>query len=93
MNLYRVLSEELYFPGNYYESPEPYKIFEYVVCGTRGQAKWDAWKKDRDSFTGYARDMPKFSVKLIAKNIKWGREVVTYSPDFPLEHYVKDAKL
>lgn len=60
---YEVLSElleEIVWGGHI----ETYRIYEVVEAESHAQAKWKAWKKDRNSFTGNVRDMPKFSVKL-----------------------------
>ena len=81
MNIYLVVSESLktivwedWF--NYVGHEESYCIAELVIAKSRGQAKWLAWKSDED-FTGDPRDMPKFSVKIRAKNVEGPPRIIS----------------
>lgn len=65
MNLYLVISEELHIYPRGLEPPEDYRICDLVVARNHSQARYLAWKNDRDSF--YAddlREMPKMAVRL-----------------------------
>jgi hypothetical protein len=81
MNIYAVISEQLAARVpilDFGEGPmEPYAIAELVAADTRAQAKWDAWKTDRDSFDGDPREMPKFSVRLVKRSVSEERGIVT----------------
>lgn len=74
MNLYLVVSEQLreavyedWF--NNVGHWEDYAICELVVARSRDHAKWQAWRGDRSSYTGDARDMPKFRIRLKQRNV------------------------
>lgn len=82
MNVYRVVSE----PIEYQDIIDPeiggpweeYCIAEIVAAPTRGRAKWLAWMSDEPHHYPFgARDMPKFSVKLVRKNEDWPEGLLT----------------
>ena len=69
MNLYLVISEELETSRDrlgYYES---YRIAELVLANSYSQARWLAWKNDKDSFSGCMLDMPRFTTRLKVKDV------------------------
>ena len=80
MNLYRVISEEVSVvvpilddgtgPTDYYH------IVELVVARNHGQAKYLAWKNDKAQFSADIRDMPKFSARLLCKNVPREAQIV-----------------
>lgn len=64
LNFYRCVSEALLNCGlDYYEPPESYCIYVIIEAKNRNSAIWKAWKTDKSSFTGDARDCPKFSCR------------------------------
>ena len=73
MNLYQVLSEVLLEKIQILDSGEgplePYRICEIIAADSRGQAKWTAWKHDKNTFGGSIVDMPKFEVRVIKKGV------------------------
>ena len=69
MNLYLVVSEELSYVAvidSWLGGPtEYYRIADMVVARSHGQARWLAWKNDKDNFNfGDIREMPKMAVRL-----------------------------
>lgn len=69
MNLYLVVSETLETVVCEDSSVnachiEPYHIVELVVARSRGQARYLAWKSDKDSFSHDICEIPKFRVEL-----------------------------
>jgi hypothetical protein len=44
---------------------EDYAIAQIVVAESRSKAIWMAWKTDKDSYNGDARDMPRFRAKMV----------------------------
>jgi len=72
-NLYLVISEAL--SGLGLDPPESYRIAEIVNARNRSQAKWLAWKTDKD-FDGDVKEMPHFSVNLKIKNTELQKPMV-----------------
>lgn len=56
---------------------EEYRISELVVSPSRSKAKWLAWKTDKPSRYDRVEDMPKFSVRQIAKGFVTKPRVVS----------------
>ena len=85
MKVYEVVSELLHDYGVAWgdppKPPEDYCIAELVVAGSRGQAKWLAWKMDR-SFSGIVQEMPRFTVHVVGRNAVGGIRVVTRDPRY-----------
>jgi len=86
VNLYLVVSEELteticedWYVGACHE--EPYRIAELVVARNNSQARWLAWRADRNSFDGDMRDMPKFRTKCQCKNVDGPARIVSSECD------------
>jgi len=81
MNLYLCISEEVntVVPVlDYGVGPiEYYHIAELVVARNRGQAKWLAWINDKDQYWLTIRDMPRFSVRIKAKNVEGEPRIVS----------------
>lgn len=84
MNLYLVISEQLEDHGDWYEPPEIYCIAELVVARNRSQAKYLAWKQDKNSFyPGYFIDeMPKFRINLKMKGLEGPARIVSNDTKF-----------
>jgi len=81
MNLYLVVSEEIYHVEWEDVSVsaghrEDYRIAELVVARNYGQARWLAWSADEDG-PGDVRDMPKFAVRLKRKDVEGPARVAT----------------
>ena len=82
VNIYLVVSETLSsvvcedgFNNACHE--EPYCIAELVAARSRGQAKYLAWKTDKETFESDMREMPKMSVKICEKGVDVLAGIVT----------------
>ena len=82
VNIYLVVSETLssvvcedWFNNACHE--EPYCIAELVAARSRGQAKYLAWKTDKETFESDMREMPKMSVKICEKGVDVLAGIVT----------------
>jgi hypothetical protein len=86
MNIYRAISEQLTVTIPILDDgsgpEEPYCIAHLVAAENPAQAKWDAWKSDRDSFEGDPREMPKFRIHLRRKGVDVPRGIVSDDPRF-----------
>lgn len=87
LNLYLVISEELSYVAviDYWIGgpTEYYRITDLVVARSHGQARWLAWKNDKDSFCSYdIRDMPKMAVRIKTHNVEGPARIATYEYDF-----------
>jgi hypothetical protein len=76
MNLYFVLSEELKEWDTYSEPGEFYCIFSFVSADSSSQARYQAWKTDKYSFSQDIRDIPKMTCELLEKDTKYPKGVV-----------------
>jgi hypothetical protein len=94
MNLYFVLSEQLMGPPEY--GPylpdtggpgEPYRICELVVARNPSQARYMAWKEDRESFSDDLRDMPRMHIHLKAKDVGRFPAIVSDNPRYQEDYY------
>jgi hypothetical protein len=74
VNLYRVISEELSEVIPILDDgtgpTELYAIAELVAAKSRGQAKWMAYKSDWKHFEDNIREMPKFLVICVVKDVE-----------------------
>ena len=79
MNIYRCVSENLTEPTSRWSMSngpyDPYYIVELVAAETPSQAKWAAWKTDKN-FDGDIHDMPKFSVVLTRKGVSAPKGII-----------------
>lgn len=87
VNIYRVISEPLvtWHTSGSDVPPEDYAIAHLVAAETRSKAIWMAWKTDdclRGSYTGDARDMPKFSARVCRKGVDLQAGIVSDDPRF-----------
>lgn len=85
MNLYLVVSEWL--EPYSYSHPEPgYRIAELVVARNHGQAKYLAWKNDKDSFPAWGHtdmaDMPKMAARLKRHGVPSPARIVSNAYDY-----------
>jgi len=86
LSVYLVVSEELsyvevvdYWIGG---PTEYYRIADLVVARNHGQAKWLAWKNDKDSFIpDEIREMPKMAVRIKRVNVEGPPRIATYEYD------------
>ena len=88
MNLYSVISEEIQTSAGCYEPPEPPEygcIVELVAAETPGAAKWAAWRNDNHSFQNDPREMPRFSIVLVARNVDLTAGIYTHTRDPDLD--------
>jgi len=83
MNLYLVVSEEIYHVEWEDVSArvghrEDYRIVELVAARSHAQARYLAWRADIDGDTGWPiEDMPKFAVRLKRRDVNWPAGIVT----------------
>jgi hypothetical protein len=86
MNAYLVVSETLHeripILNDGSGPDEPYCIVEIVVAEGRSQAKWAAWRTDRNTFPGRPSDMPKFSVRRLAQGVAGSARLATDEPEY-----------
>lgn len=82
MNLYLVVSDVLkevvwedWF--NNVGHRELYQIAELVVARNYGQAKYLAWKTDRNTFNSDISEMPKFAVRLKRRDVAGPARIAT----------------
>ena len=85
MNLYLVVSEGLQSYSRL--EPDPgYRIAELVVARNHGQAKYLAWKNDKDSFPSWGHtnmaDMPKMAARLKRTDVPGPARIVSYEEDY-----------
>ena len=82
MNLYLVVSElleEVVWEDGHLEK---YHIAALVVARNRGQAKYLAWKTDRNTFCpNDIWEMPKFSTRLKRKDVEGPARIATHEFD------------
>ena len=83
MDLYLVVSEGMTAWESHYEPPEWYCIAELMVARNRSQARYLAWKADRNSFSYDFGDMPKFKIRLRIRDFPGSERVV--SEDYDLQ--------
>ena len=83
MNLYLVVSEPIYHVVwedwfNQVGHREDYCIAELVVAKNRGQAKWLAWKSDKEGDTFPSiEDMPRFQIRIKAYDVAGDSRIIT----------------
>jgi len=83
MNLYLVVSEEIYHVEWEDVSVsaghrEDYRIAELVVARSHAQAKYLAWRADKDGDTWPSvEDMPKFAVRLKRQDVEGPARIAT----------------
>jgi hypothetical protein len=87
MNIYRVISDVLTTTIPLLDDgtgpTEDYAIAHLVAAESRSQAKWLAWRTDKDSWSSDVRDMPRFTVKLMRKGVAVdGPGIVSDRPEF-----------
>lgn len=88
MNLYLVVSEQLtemvwedWFVNAGHE--ETYCIAELVIASKPSQAKWLAWKSDKNTFTGRPTEIPKMSCRVHSVAIpNMNPCIVTHDPKY-----------
>lgn len=85
MNIYQVVSEVLTGYDYVCEEisvPVDYCIAQLVVAGSRDQAKYVAWKTDRQSFyPSDINEMPRMSVRIVKKDVVGPARLVTKDPE------------
>ena len=88
MNVYEVVSETLERGGGFYgfdpEPPESFCIAELVVARSPSQAKYIVCKAEASHLGRDLTDMPKFSVRIVKRNVDGECRIVSEDPDFEL---------
>lgn len=59
MDYYRVLTEEIERFGNYYNSPELYRVYKIIYARNRSAARYHVWKSEEPRCD--LKDRPKMS--------------------------------
>ena len=88
MNVYEVVSETLERGGNFHgfdpEPPEYCRDAAMVVARSPSQAKYAVCKAEASYLCRDLTDMPKFSVRIVKRNVDGECRIVSEDPDFAL---------
>jgi len=87
LNLYLVISGEFSYVNvidRWLGGPTEWaRIADLVVARSHGQARWLAWKNDKDGFCSYdIREMPKMAVRIKRHNVEGPARIATHEYDF-----------